>query len=147
MESNGEVSPLANVFLHYVSDLWVHQWRQRYARGRVIIVRYADDFVMGFQYESDARRLLADLKERLAKFRLALHEDKTRLIEFGRLPSLRRAKRGERRCTTFAFLGFVHYCSWTRDGRFVVNWMKGNSRQVPSAFLQTGELRPGTAPP
>jgi RNA-directed DNA polymerase len=115
------ISPLlANVFLHYALDLWVHQWRQRNARGRVIIVRYADDFVMGFQYESDARRMLTDLQERMAKFRLTLHEDKTRLIEFGRLPSLRRAKRGERRCTTFAFLGFVHYCSWTRDGRFVV---------------------------
>jgi RNA-directed DNA polymerase len=115
------ISPLlANVFLHYALDLWVHQWRQRHARGRVIVVRYADDFVMGFQYESDARRMLTELKERLAKFRLALHEDKTRLIEFGRLPSLRRAKRDERRCTTFAFLGFVHYCSWTRDGRFVV---------------------------
>jgi len=115
------ISPLlANVFLHYVLDLWVHQWRQRHARGRVTIVRYADDFVMGFQYKSDAWRMLTDLKERLEKFRLALHEGKTRLIEFGRLPSLRRAKRGERRCTTFAFLGFVHYCSWTRDGRFVV---------------------------
>lgn len=86
----------------------------------MIIVRYADDFVMGFQYDSDARRILADLKERLAKFRLALHEDKTRLIDFGRLPSLRRPKRCERRRTTFAFLGLVHYWSWTRDGRFVV---------------------------
>ena len=75
---------------------------------------------MGFQYESHARRMLADLKERLAKSRPALHENKSRSIEFGRLPSLRRAKRRERRCTTFAFPGFVHYCCRTREGRFVV---------------------------
>jgi len=115
------ISPLlANVFLHYVLDLWVHQWRQRTARGRVSLVRYADDFVMGFQYETDARRMLADLRERVAKFGLALHEEKTRLIEFGRLPALDRRRRGRRRCETFAFLGFTHYCGWTRDGRFVV---------------------------
>jgi group II intron reverse transcriptase/maturase len=125
------ISPLlANVFLHYVLDLWVHQWRQRNARGRVIIVRYADDFVMGFQYEHDARRMLVDLKERLAKFRLTLHEDKTRLIEFGRLPALRRVKRDEPRCATFAFLGFTHYCGWTRDGRFVVKRKTQGKRLV-----------------
>jgi len=115
------ISPLlANIFLHYVLDLWAHQWRKRHARGRVSVVRYADDFVMGFQYEEDARRMLLDLKERLAKFKLTLHEEKTRLIEFGRFPALRRQKRGERRPETFAFLGFTHYCGWTRDGRFVV---------------------------
>lgn len=115
------ISPLlANVFLHYVLDLWVHQWRRRKARGRVSIVRYADDFVMGFENAADARRMLADLKERLAKFGLALHEDKTRLIEFGRLPAMARQQRGERRPGTFAFLGFTHYCGWTRDGRFIV---------------------------
>lgn len=115
------ISPLlANVFLHYVLDLWVHQWRRRHARGRVSIVRYADDFVMGFECEDDARRMLVDLKERLAKFGLTLHEDKTRLIEFGRLPALRRRQRGERRTETFAFLGFTHYGGWTRDGRFIV---------------------------
>jgi len=115
------ISPLlANIFLHYVLDLWAHQWRKRHARGRVSVVRYADDFVMGFQYEEDARRMLLDLKERLAKFKLTLHEEKTRLIEFGRFPALRRQKRGERRPATFAFLGFTHYCGWTRDGRFVV---------------------------
>jgi len=74
--------------LHYILDLWVHQWRGRHARGRVSIVRYADDFVMGFENAADARRMLEDLKERLTKFGLALHEDKTRLIEFGRLPAL-----------------------------------------------------------
>jgi group II intron reverse transcriptase/maturase len=115
------ISPLlANIFMHYALDLWVHQWRKRYARGIVIIVRYCDDFVMGFQYEADARRMLVDLKERLAKFKLALHEKKTRLIEFGKLVSELRRKRGARRCETFKFLGFTHYCAWSRDGRFVV---------------------------
>ncbi|HEX3419002.1 MAG TPA: reverse transcriptase domain-containing protein [Stellaceae bacterium] len=87
----GVSSPLlANIFLHYVLDLWVHQWRRRRASGRVSIVRYADDFVMGFEKAADAQRMLVDLKDRLAKFGLTLHEDKTRLIEFGRLPALRR---------------------------------------------------------
>ena len=117
----GVLSPLlANIFLHYALDLWVHQWRRRHASGRVSIVRYADDFVMGFEKAADARRMMVDLKDRLAKFGLALHEDKTRLIEFGRLPALRRQQRGERRPETFAFLGFTHYCGWTRDGRFIV---------------------------
>jgi RNA-directed DNA polymerase len=115
------ISPiLANVFLHYVLDLWVHQWRRRHARGRVIIVRYADDFVMGFQYASDARAMAAALRDRVGEFSLTLHEEKTRLIEFGRLPSLGRERSGLRRCATFAFMGFTHYCGRTRDGRFVV---------------------------
>jgi RNA-directed DNA polymerase len=115
------ISPLlANIFLHYVLDLWVRQWRKRTARGRVIIVRYADDFVMGFQFADDARRMLADLKERMVKFQLTLHEEKTRLIEFGRLPALDHKRRGQRRLSTFAFLGFTHYCGWTWDGRFVM---------------------------
>src|SRR3979411_2551734 len=79
----GIIPLLANIFLHYVLDLWVHQWRRRHARGRVSIVRYADDFVMGFESAGDARRMMADLKDRLAKFGLRLHEDKTRLIAFG----------------------------------------------------------------
>ncbi|MEO7649488.1 MAG: reverse transcriptase domain-containing protein, partial [Bryobacteraceae bacterium] len=118
----GVISPLlANIFLHYVLDLWIHHhWRKRKARGRVIIVRYAEDFVMGFQYADDARRMVHDLGERMAKFGLKLHEEKTRLIEFGRLPTLDHARRGERRTETFAFLGFTHYCGRTRDGRFVV---------------------------
>ena len=114
------ISPLlGNVFLHYVLDQWVHQWRQRHARGRVSIVRFADDFVMGFQYRDDAERLRADLEKRLREFSLELHPEKTRLIEFGRLPALRRKRTGQRRPSTFAFLGFTHYCGWTRDGRFV----------------------------
>jgi RNA-directed DNA polymerase len=112
------ISPLlANIFLHYALDLWVQQWRRRHARGRVVIVRYADDFVMGFEHEADARRMRADLQQRLTTFGLALHEDKTRLIEFGRRPAVIRRERGERRPETFAFLGFTHYCGWTRDGR------------------------------
>lgn len=115
------ISPLlANVFLHYVLDLWAHRWRRREASGRVVIVRYADDFVMGFQRARDARRMHQDLRERMAHFGLRLHEDKTRLIEFGRLPALDRKRRGARRPETFAFLGFTHYCGWTRDERFVV---------------------------
>ena len=94
---------LANIFLHYALDLWIHQWRRRHASGRISIVRYADDFVMGFEKAADARPMLVDLKDRLTKFGLALHEDKTRLIEFGRLPALRRQQRGERRPETFAF--------------------------------------------
>ena len=101
------------------------------ARGRVSIVRYADDFVMGFESAADARRMLADLKERLAKFGLSLHEDKTRLIEFGRLAGHRRQQRGERRPETFAFLGFTHYCGWTRDGRFIVK--RKTQSQTPDA--------------
>jgi RNA-directed DNA polymerase len=124
------ISPLlANIFLHYVLDLWAHQWRRRHARGRVSIVRYADDFVMGFENEADARRMRADLQQRLADFGLALHEDKTRLIEFGRLPALARRRRGGRRPETFAFLGFTHYCGWTRDGRFIVKH-KTQSRRL-----------------
>ena len=123
------ISPLlANVFLHYVLDLWVHQWRRRHAHGRVTIVRYADDFVMGFEKEAEARRMLADLGERLAKFDLRLHEDKTRLIEFGRFAASTRHKRGERRPETFAFLGFTHYCGRTRDGRFIVKHKTQSSR-------------------
>ncbi len=115
------ISPLlANVFLHYVLDLWVHQWRRWHARGRVIIVRYADDFVMGFQYPDDARAMTEALRRRVSEFSLTLHEEKTRLIEFGRLPSLARERSGLRRCATFAFLRWTHYCGRTRDGRFVV---------------------------
>jgi len=115
------ISPLlANIFMHYVLDLWVHQWRKRYAQRRVIIVRYCDDFVLGFEHEADARRMLADLKERLAKFKLALHEEKTRLIEFGKLASELRRRRGARRCETFRFLGFTHYCARSRNGHLVV---------------------------
>ena len=99
----------------------------------MIIARYADDFVMGFQYADDTRRMRADLGERMAKFGLKLHEEKTRLIEFGRLPTLDHARRGERRPKTFAFLGFTHYCGRTRDGRFVVK-RKTQSKRLTTKF-------------
>ena len=115
------ISPLlANIFLHYALDLWVQHWRKTPGRGRVSIVRYADDFVMGFQRETDAREMLVALRERLGKFKLALHGDKTRLIEFGKLVAEHRRARNTRRPGTFSFLGFTHYCAWSLDGRFVV---------------------------
>jgi RNA-directed DNA polymerase len=116
------ISPLlANVFLHYVLDLWVCQWRRRHARGDVIVVRYADDFVMGFQHRDEARRCLQDLQARLAKFGLELHPEKTRLIEFGRFAAERRARRGEGKPETFDFLGFTHLCGKTRKGAFTIH--------------------------
>ena len=111
------VSPwLANVYLHYVYDLWVQQWRQRHATGDMIVVRYADDTIAGFQHRQDAERFLHDLKERLARFALSLHPEKTRLIEFGRFAADQRARRGEGKPETFTFLGFKHYCSTKNDG-------------------------------
>lgn len=130
------ISPLlANIYLHYVLDLWVQRWRRRTARGRVSIVRYADDFVMGFQTGPDARQMRADLQERLQHFGLQLHEEKTRVIEFGRLPALAQKQRGEHRLGTFAFLGFTHYCGWTRDGRFIVK--RKTQRQRMTVKLKT----------
>jgi RNA-directed DNA polymerase len=115
------VSPLlANVYLHYVFDLWVRQWRMRHARGEVIAVRYADDAVLGFQHQSDAERFRKDLERRLAKFGLALNSEKTRLVRFGRFAAQQRAERGLGRPETFDFLGFTHYCAKTKDGRFAV---------------------------
>jgi len=108
---------LANVYLHYVLDLWANQWRDRHARGDVILVRFADDFVAGFQHRDDAERFLADLRERFAQFNLELAAEKTRLIEFGRFAARDRAARG-RRPETFAFLGFTHICATTRNGKF-----------------------------
>jgi group II intron reverse transcriptase/maturase len=109
---------LANVYLHYALDLWVEWWRRHRARGDVIIVRFADDFICGFQHQQDARRFLADLRQRLAKFGLDLHPAKTRLIEFGRFAAANRAARGLGKPETFAFLGFTHVCATTRAGWF-----------------------------
>jgi hypothetical protein len=116
------VSPLlANLYLHYVLDLWAHQWRRRHARGDLVIVRYADDFAVGFEHEEDGRRFLEDLRGRLREFKLELHEDKTRLIEFGRYANANRQRRGERGAAeTFCFLGFVHICGRSRRGRFLL---------------------------
>jgi group II intron reverse transcriptase/maturase len=114
------ISPLlANIYLHYVLDLWVNRWRKHRARGEVYIVRYADDFVMGFQYQSDARMFQIALAERMAEFGLELHKDKTRLIEFGRFAASNRKKRGEGKPETYDFLGFTHICARNgKDGRF-----------------------------
>jgi RNA-directed DNA polymerase len=114
------ISPLyANIYLHYVLDLWVEQWRKRKARGEVYIVRYCDDFVLGFQYRSDGERFLQDLKLRLQRFGLKLHKEKTRLIEFGRFAISNRKERGQRKPETFDFLGFKHICGQRfSDGQF-----------------------------
>ena len=113
------VSPLlANVYLHYVFDLWADQWRRRHAHGDVVIVRFADDYIVGFQHRDDAERFLAELRGRLAKFNLELASEKTRLIEFGRFAAERRQKRGLGKPETFAFLGFTHICGKTSNGRF-----------------------------
>jgi group II intron reverse transcriptase/maturase len=115
------ISPLlANIFLHYVLDLWANQWRERHARGSVIIVRYADDFVMGFQSPVDAERFLRELHKRMEQFGLQLHPEKTRLIEFGRYAAERREKRGESKPETFNFLGSTHCCGTTRKGAFTI---------------------------
>ena len=116
------VSPLlANIYLHYVLDQWVQWWRRKYARGDVIIVRFADDFTAGFEHLGDAKQFMRDLRERFAKFSLQLHPDKTRLIEFGRFAADRRAARGLGKPETFDFLGFTHICGKTRKGRF---WLR-----------------------
>src|SRR5216684_7696730 len=112
---------LANIYLHYVFDLWVEAWRKKVARGDVIIVRYADDLVVGFESRAEAERFLEEFRERLAKFGLELNAEKTRLIEFGRFAAPNRARRGEGKPETFTFLGFTHYCGKRRkDGAFIV---------------------------
>ncbi|EMI41568.1 group II intron reverse transcriptase/maturase [Rhodopirellula sp. SWK7] len=117
----GSVSPLlANVYLHYVFDLWADQWRRRHARGDVVIVRFADDSVLGFEHRSDAEQFHNDLRDRFSKFCLELHPDKTRLIEFGRFAARNRKRRGEGKPESFDFLGFTHTCDRSRNGRFVV---------------------------
>jgi group II intron reverse transcriptase/maturase len=112
---------LANVYLHYVLDLWADWWRNRFAHGDVIIVRWADDFIVGFEHRDDAERFLVELRQRLAKFGLELHPDKTRLIEFGRHAARDRAARGDRKPETFTYLGLTHICAKSRNGRY---WLK-----------------------
>ena len=124
------VSPLlANVYAHYVLDLWAHQWRRRHARGDVVIVRWADDFVVGFEHREDAERFWAELRDRLATFGLQLHAEKTRLIEFGRNAARDRAARGLGKPETFKFLGFTHACGKTRKtGRFKLRRITDSKR-------------------
>jgi len=117
----GLVSPiLANIYLHHVFDQWAQRWRKQEAQGAVIMVRYADDIVVGFEHREDAERFQVELSERMRKFSLELHEEKTRMIEFGRHAAERRRKRGEGKPETFNFLGFTHICGKTKGGRFTV---------------------------
>ena len=117
----GIISPvLANIYLHYALDEWTQQWRKQSARGPMIVVRYADDFVVGFARPDDAERFQLELRERMGKFTLKLHEGKTRLIEFGRYAAANRKGRKESKPETFNFLGFTHICGKTREGKFTV---------------------------
>jgi RNA-directed DNA polymerase len=115
------ISPLlANIYLHFVFDLWANEWRKRCAHGDVIMVRYADDIVVGFEHQADAERFLTEMRERLAKFALTLHGEKTRLIRFGRFAALNRKERGEGKPETFDFLGLTHICGRSLSGRFLL---------------------------
>jgi group II intron reverse transcriptase/maturase len=136
------VSPLlANVYLHYVFDRWVRQWRGRHARGDMIATRFADDFVVGFQHLGDAKRFLHDLRERFAKFNLELHPDKTRFIQFGRFAAQNRKERGLGKPETFDFLGFTHVCGKTKDGRFWLRRITIKKRMRAKLKLVKAELR------
>ena len=129
------VSPLlANVYLHYVFDLWVEAWRRKVARGDVIVVRYADDLVVGFQF-------LEEFRERLAKFGLELHAEKTRLIEFGRFAAQDRKQRAEGKPETFTFLGFTHFCGKRQNGAFIVWRVTAKKRMVAKLGAIKVELR------
>jgi RNA-directed DNA polymerase len=141
------VSPLlANVYLHYVFDQWVQQWRQRHAHGDMIVVRFVDDFVVGFEHQGEAERFLGDLRERLARFALELHPEKTRLIEFGRRAGQQRAARGLGKPETFDFLGFTHICGKTRGGQFKLQRitmskrMRAKLHQVKNRLLRNRHL-------
>ena len=136
------VSPLlSNVYLHYVFDLWADQWRRRNARGEVVLVRFADDYVAGFERREDAERFLADLRERFAKFALELHPEKTRLIEFGRFAAPNRARRGERKPETFTFLGLTHICAKDRHGRFKLRRVTSKKRMRTKLGAVKTEMR------
>jgi len=137
------ISPLlANVYLHYVFDLWAERWRRREATGDMIMVRYADDLVVGFQRENDARRFGEAMRDRLKEFSLSLHPDKTRLIEFGRFAAQNCKKRGLAKPETFTFLGFVLICDKTRRGDFRIrrksrrDRMKTKLREIKEALRQ-----------
>src|SRR6516164_7288037 len=134
------ISPiLANLYLHYVLDLWVDQWRRKEATGDVIIVRYADDAVLGFQHRDEAERFLEQLRERLGKFGLELHPEKTRLIEFGRYAAKHRKERGERRPETFNFLGFTHICGTNQGTGYFVIHRKTMGKRLAAKLKDIGE--------
>ena len=109
---------LANIYLHYVLDLWMNEWRKLKAKGDIIMVRYADDFVVGFQHKKDAEEFLKDLESRFRKYSLEIHTEKTRLIEFGRFTQKNRQDKGQRKPEVLTFLGFTHFCTKTRKGCF-----------------------------
>jgi len=137
------ISPLlANIYLHYTFDLWVNAWRKKKAQGEVVIIRYADDTLLGFQYQADADRFLEDLRERLGKFGLELHPDKTRRIEFGRFAEENRKRRGEGKPETFDFLGFTHISGRNRYGWFAVRRMSIRKRRRAKLRKIKQELRP-----
>jgi RNA-directed DNA polymerase len=134
------ISPLlANIYLHYVYDLWVNQWRGRHAQGDLIVVRVADDTVVGFQHRDDGERFLADLKERLDEFALRLHPEKTRLIEFGKFAAERRARRGEGKPETFDFLGFTHICGTKADGQGFQLWRQTKRKRLKAKIREVKE--------
>src|SRR6266480_12270 len=136
------VSPLlANIYLHYALDLWVERWRRHEATGDVIIVRYADDFIVGFEHESDARRFLDAMRERLGKFALSLHPEKTRLIEFGRDAAENRKRRGLGKPETFDFLGFTFICGKSRRGKFLIKRKSRRDRMRAKLRAIKQELR------
>jgi RNA-directed DNA polymerase len=137
------ISPLlSNVYLHYVFDLWIEWWRKHNCRGDVVVVRYADDIVIGFESRSEAEACLGELRERFAKFGLKLHGEKTRLIEFGRYAIARRQEHGESRPETFNFLGFTHVCSTTRKhGRFTVHRFSVMNRMRATLQVMKASLR------
>ena len=136
------ISPLlANIYLHYVLDLWAKRWRRHEATGDMIIVRYADDFIVGFQHEADARRFLDKMRERLQEFALSLHPEKTRLIEFGRLAAENRKRRGLGKPETFTFLGFIFICSKTRQGKFQIKRKTRRDRMRAKLQAIKQELR------
>jgi RNA-directed DNA polymerase len=132
---------LANIYLHYVFDLWVDAWRKKVATGTVVVVRYADDLVLGFENRADAERFLAEFRERLAKFGLELHADKTRLIEFGRYAARNRQRRGEGKPETFTFLGFTHFCGQLTTGPFIVWRITAKKRMVAKLKAIKAELQ------
>jgi RNA-directed DNA polymerase len=136
------ISPLlANVYLHYVIDLWAERWRRREATGDMIIVRYADDIIVGFEHETDARRFLDAMRERLKKFALSLHPDKTRLIEFGRFAANRRVRRGLGKPESFNFLGFTFICGKSRRGTFLLTRKTRRDRMRAKLRAIKQELR------
>ena len=132
---------LANIYLHYVFDLWAERWRRREATGDMIIVRYADDIVIGFEHEADARRYWDAMRERLQEFTLSLHPDKTRLIEFGRHAAARRERRGLGKPETFDFLGFTFVCGKSRRGKFLLTRRSRRDRMRATLQEVKGGLR------